>query len=374
MNSNSSKPLIDIVITAHNMESCLGECLQSLAAQTFGVFCALIVIDGSTDGTERVAQAFADADDRFSVVSTPGLGAGGARNRGIEEVNAPYFMVLDGDDIFHPTMLEKLVAAARNGKADIAICDMQEFDDATKERNHVAWALKRSQLPRTSAFNGWQDMPGNIFAAFMGWPWDKLYRTEFVLDSGIRFPEDLPNSEDMLFVYPLLVLAQRIAVADEVLIDHRMGRGNTVSSSRTKAPYAFYDAICRMKSFLQKQPESWNALQKDYLNWAFDWTLWNIETMGDASVAHEMVQRLHDGSFPELELSLHESSYFAAYPRSMARYATLMNSLGPNMRDNGPLGSCNKLPYGKYRCWNDMNYVQKGLSVLRDKLRGPSEW
>ena len=178
----------------------------------------------------------------------------------------------------------------------------------------------------------------------------------------------------MLFSYPLLVLAQRIAVADEVLIDHRMGRGNTVSSSRTKAPYAFYDAICRMKSFLQKQPESWNALQKDYLNWAFDWTLWNIETIGDSLVAHEMTKRLHNGGFPELELSLHEASYFAAYPRSMARYATLMNSLGPNMRDNGPLGSCNKLPYGKYRCWNDMNYIQKGLSVLRDKLRGPSEW
>ena len=45
MNSNSSKPLIDIVITAHNMESCLGECLQSLAAQTFGGFCALGGID-----------------------------------------------------------------------------------------------------------------------------------------------------------------------------------------------------------------------------------------------------------------------------------------------------------------------------------------
>ena len=64
MNSNSLKPLVDIVITAHNMESCLGECLQSLAAQTFGDFCALIVNDGSTDGTKDVAQAFADTDDR----------------------------------------------------------------------------------------------------------------------------------------------------------------------------------------------------------------------------------------------------------------------------------------------------------------------
>ena len=374
MNSNSSKPLIDIVITAHNMESCLGECLQSLAAQTFGDFCALIVNDGSTDGTESAARAFADTDDRFSVVSTPGIGAGGARNKGIEEVNAPYFMVLDGDDIFHPTMLEKLVAAARNGKADIVICDMQEFDDATKERNHVAWALKRSQLPRTSAFNGWQDMPGNIFAAFMGWPWDKLYRTEFVLDSGIRFPEDLPNSEDMLFAYPLLVLAQRIAVVDEVLIDHRMGRGNTISSSRTKAPYAFYDAICRMKSFLQEQPGTWNALQKDYLNWAFDWTLWNIETIGDSLVAHEMTKRLHNGGFPALELSEHEAGYFTDYPRSMARYATLMNSLGAEQRDNGPLGPYHDLPYGRYRCWDDMNYAQKTLAVLRDKLHGPSEW
>lgn len=374
MNSNSLKPLVDIVITAHNMEPCLRECLQSLAAQTFSDFRAIIVNDGSTDGTESVAQAFSDADDRFSVISTPGLGAGGARNRGIEEVNAPYFMVLDGDDIFHPTMLEKLHKAAVDGQADIAICDMQEFDDATNERTCVAWSLKRSQLPRAATFNGWRDMPGNIFAAFMGWPWDKLYRTEFVLGSGIRFPEDLPNSEDMLFTYPLLVLAQRIAVVDEVLIDHRMGRGNTVSSSRAKAPYAFYDAISRMKSFLQEHPNTWEALQKDYLNWAFDWTLWNIETIGDSSVAREMAERLHNEGFPELELSQHGASYFTAYPRSMARYATLMDSLGAGMRDNGPLGNCSKLPYGKYRCWNDMNYVQKGLSVLRDKLRGSSEW
>lgn len=374
MKSNSLKPMIDIVITAHNMESYLGECLQSLAAQTFGDFCALIVNDGSTDGTKSVAQAFANTDDRFSVVSTPGLGAGRARNRGIGEVNAPYFMVLDGDDIFHPTMLEKLFAAVRNGKADVAICDMQEFDDATKERNHVAWSLKRSQLPHASAFNGWRDMPGNIFAAFMGWPWDKLYRTEFVLDSGIRFPKDLPNSEDMLFTYPLLVLAQRIAVVDEVLIDHRMGRGNTVSSSRTKAPYAFYDAICRMKAFLTERPEVWKGLQKGYLNWAFDWTLWNIETIGDTAVAREMTQRLHNGGFPALELSEHEAGYFTGYPRSMARYATLMNSLGTEQRDNGPLGPYHDLPYGRYRCWDDMNYAQKTLAVLRDKLHGPSEW
>lgn len=370
----ASYPEVDIVVTAHNMESCLSDCLQSLAAQTFANFRVLVVVDGCSDGTEAVATSFAERDVRFSFVATPGLGAGGARNRGLDWAQAPYFMVLDGDDVFHPDMLAKLYAAAVDGRADVAVCDMQEFDDVFGERTRVAWALKRSQLPSAAAFDGWRAMPGNIFAAFMGWPWDKLYRTEFVRGAGVRFPEDLPNSEDMLFVYPLLVEAQRIAVVPEVLIDHRMGRGDTVSSSRVREPYAFYEAICRMKAFLMERSKAWKGLQKDFLNWAFDWTLWNIETIGDAAVAREMTQRLHDGGFPALGLSEHEAKYFTGYPRSMARYATLMNSLGADERNNGPLGSCRDLPYGKYRCWDDMNYAQKALAVLRDKIHGPSEW
>ncbi len=437
---NSNGPLISVVVTAHNMEGCLGECLESIAGQTFGEFECLVVNDGSTDGTGAVARAFAANDSRFSVVDTPGLGAGGARNHGLNWVNAPFFMLLDGDDVFHPTMFEKLYRAAEASQADVAICNMQEMDDATGEFTPVAWALKRSQLPSGAgghaaggrgaagsavagaaantgcvaggtagtsggaassasatgdeanghaadgapadvggtaggyiAFGGWCEMPGNLFAAFMGWPWDKLYRTEFIQHEGLRFPEDLSNSEDGVFVFPALVCAERIAVVDEVLVDHRMQRGNTVSSSRVREPYAFYEAICRVKAFLVERGV-WEALGQDFLAWAFDWTLWNIETIGDAGVARKMAQHLHDGGFPELELGQHAPSYFTGYPNSMARYTDLMHTLGEGQQDSGPLGACRKLPFGKYKPWCFKSYLGRVLAARKLKNAPPSEW
>ena len=155
---------VDVIVTAHNMESCIGACLDSLERQTFESLCVVVVEDGSTDGTAAIAQDFAARHARFSVISTGGRGAGGARNRGMQEVRAPYFMILDGDDVFHPDMVEALYRAAIDGGADIAICDMQEMDDATGALTHPLWALKQSQLPAEGAFNGWRGMDGNIFA------------------------------------------------------------------------------------------------------------------------------------------------------------------------------------------------------------------
>lgn len=366
---------VDVVITVHNMESCVAACLDSLIRQTVPPLHIIIVEDGSTDASATVIDTFAKNDQRFTVISTNGIGAGAARNRGMREVSAPYFMLLDGDDVFHPTMIESLYRAAADGNADIAICDMQEMDDATGTFTHPLWALKQSQLPPTAAFDGWRAMSGNLFAAFMGWPWDKLYRTEFVRGAGLAFPEDLANSEDMLFTYQALVLAKRLAVVNEVLIDHRMGRGNTVSSSREKAPIAFYDAICRMKSFLQQQPDdTWVMLQQDFLNWAFDWTLWNIETMADEGTRRMLAQRLHDGAFPGLQLDSRPASFFTLYPRSMVRYAVLMTWLDAGTRDDGPLGNLKQLPYGKHKFWDFMNPVEKALTVWREKHPKPSEW
>ena len=190
------------VVTAHNVEECLGECLASLAAQTFSDFEAIVVEDGSSDETARIANEFALQDDRFRVVHTSNLGAAGARNHGLALVDSPYFMLLDGDDVFLPTMLEALHGQAIRCEADVVVCDIVQFDHNSGERTAAPWALKESQLPNlaeTPSFS-WRDVPGNVFAAFMGWPWDKLYRTAFARSAGLSFPDDLSNSEDMLFL------------------------------------------------------------------------------------------------------------------------------------------------------------------------------
>ena len=311
------------------------------------------------------------------MVHTPNLGAAEARNRGLTLAKAPYLMLLDGDDVFCPTLLETLHNAIVRHDADLAVCDIVQFEHESGTRVAAPWALKTSQLPNLAdvpAFS-WREAPGNVFAAFMGWPWDKLYRTAFLKEQGLSFPVDLSNSEDMLFTYQAVISARRIAVVDEVLIEHRIGRGGSVSNSRMREPLAFYEGICRMKRFLQdKADDTWERLQRPFLNWALDWTLWNIETMPDEAVRADLTKRLATDAFPALELAVHTPAYFADYPRSMARYASALDDCAGIEPDRGPLGPLGTLPYGKFKPWCQANMLEK-LSIRRRERRAkPTEW
>ncbi len=394
-NNNTQNVTVDLVITAHDMQDCLDECLASLTNQTYGHFRGYIIEDGSLDDTAAIAQRFAQTDERFSLFQTPGIGAAAARNFGMDKVDAPYFMLLDGDDIFHPTMLEQLVDAAVSTEADLVVCDMVQFvHDPTRaheQRTYVAapWSLKKSQLPDPSSADwkvhpwvNWHTIPGNLFAAFMGWPWDKLYRSAFIRKHDLRFPEDLSNSEDMLFTYEALVLADRIAVVDDALIDHRIERTGSVSSSRAREPLAFYEGLKRMRDFLQTLPSgegngaqnAWGALRQPFLNWAFDWTLWNIETLADPAVQAQLIKMLHDDQFALLELRAHNPAYFTGYPRTLARYASLLDDQPDLDANTGPLGALDQLPYGSFKPWCQANIVEKLAIKRRMRKNKPSEW
>ena len=77
-------PRISVVVPFYNNEDLLGDCLQSIAAQTFTDLEVVMVDDGSSDGSVAIAQARVAADPRFILVQVPNGGPGYARNRGIE--------------------------------------------------------------------------------------------------------------------------------------------------------------------------------------------------------------------------------------------------------------------------------------------------
>lgn len=86
MNESQSKlpsPEVSVIIPAYNLEGYLDTCLQSVLAQTLGNFEAIVVDDGSTDGTPGLLRRYAERDPRIIVVSTPNRGVARARETGI---------------------------------------------------------------------------------------------------------------------------------------------------------------------------------------------------------------------------------------------------------------------------------------------------
>ena len=85
LRSRRQPPLLSVVIPIYNVERYIADCLESLLAQSYLAFEAILVDDGSTDESVAVAQRYAAEDPRLRIVHQANAGLGAARNRGVAE-------------------------------------------------------------------------------------------------------------------------------------------------------------------------------------------------------------------------------------------------------------------------------------------------
>lgn len=107
----NSRPLVSIGVPAYNAEAFLGDCLASLAAQTFADFEVTVSDNASTDGTLEVAREHAARDPRFrwrrnerNVGIVPNF------NLLVPSARGTYFKWLAADDTIAPDYLERAVS------------------------------------------------------------------------------------------------------------------------------------------------------------------------------------------------------------------------------------------------------------------------
>jgi glycosyltransferase involved in cell wall biosynthesis len=102
-----------VVIPAYNVAPFIGDTLASLRSQTMAEWEAIIIDDGSRDGTGDVVAAF--ADPRVRLVAQANAGVSAARNRGMAEARGDALCFLDADDWLSPDALARMLAALGDG-------------------------------------------------------------------------------------------------------------------------------------------------------------------------------------------------------------------------------------------------------------------
>jgi hypothetical protein len=100
---------IGVVIAAFDMAAWIGTCLSSLLDQTHTDWTAVVVDDGSRDGTAAVVACF--GDPRIRLVRQGNQGVSAARNRGLSEAGGDAVLFLDADDWLAPDALARMAAA-----------------------------------------------------------------------------------------------------------------------------------------------------------------------------------------------------------------------------------------------------------------------
>ena len=242
---------LSIIVTTYNVEKYIDKALSDVLNQTFKNFEVIVVDDGSTDKTKEIILSHAKSDKRivpiFLLENSPG-GVATAANVGLNHAKGKWVGFADGDDLFEPTMFEKLLSVAESSKADFSVCRFMEFD--TKEgKKYEPW----DKFWNTDICDLYKEEQKNIFLKLNPVPWRKLYRRDFLDENNIRFKECEYFFEDNSFHWFVTLNAHKVAYVDEALCYHRMNRiGQTmqVGGIRLLGVFFQFDVI---KEYLEQK-------------------------------------------------------------------------------------------------------------------------
>lgn len=139
------KPLVSILIPAYNAESWIADTLNSALHQTWPRKEIIVVDDGSTDRTLKIAEKF--VKDGVKVLSQKNQGGSAARNKAFSLCHGDYIQWLDADDLLEPEKISRQMKFAENGGSPRLLL--------SSEWGRFLFRVKRAKFVQTTL---WEDL------------------------------------------------------------------------------------------------------------------------------------------------------------------------------------------------------------------------
>jgi hypothetical protein len=183
-------PRLSVVVPFYNVEDYIGDCLDSLARQTFDDFEVILVDDGSRDGSAQIAKAFRAHDSRFRLVTQENQGLGPARNTGTRYAEGEYITFVDSDDLVTRHAYETMIRSLDETGSSLVAGDARRFNNSSGVRE--SWVHRIPFAKSRLATHVFEFPP----LALDRMVWNKVYRRSFWDEFGYEFPpiryEDYP--------------------------------------------------------------------------------------------------------------------------------------------------------------------------------------
>jgi glycosyltransferase involved in cell wall biosynthesis len=208
-------PLVSVIVPAYNRERLLPDALASIAAQDCDALEVVVVDDGSTDGTARVAETYGDP---VRCVVQEHRGVSIARNRGLRESRGKLIAFLDSDDVWSANSLaHRLDLLRANPEVDVVY---------GKTRIH-------NLVPQTT-LRRYKDGEAIHHPSF-----GSMLIRRAVFDRVGFVNEQFEHSEDIEWLFRAKEAGVPMLLTDEVVLEYRIHGGNMTSEATTNRQFLF---------------------------------------------------------------------------------------------------------------------------------------
>ncbi len=204
----SYRPFISVVIPTFNRARHVQAALKSVMAQTYREFEAIVVDDGSTDGTGEAIQKLispqSNGAKQIRYFFQPNQGQSAARNKGIDEARGEWVAFLDSDDVWLPEKLEWQVRAIERFQDTCcaSITDTRLVDNLGMDTT----AFRESGKRYEETVGMYADAPGSLVKSRDPfWVSTLLVRTDAAKQIG-WFDPHLAYAEDHDFLFRLALV------------------------------------------------------------------------------------------------------------------------------------------------------------------------
>lgn len=193
------KPKVSIIVPIYNVQQYMKKGIDSVLEQTLKEIEVILVNDGSTDESGKIAEMYAKIDERVKVIHQSNKGLPGARNAGLKIASGEYIGFVDPDDWIEDDMIEQMYISATKNNSDIVVCNFIEENIRENHYevydNHIGNTTLKEDEIKTKFIKFIDDKK------FFLWPsvCNKIYKREFLDTEHIWQDETLKIAEDLCF-------------------------------------------------------------------------------------------------------------------------------------------------------------------------------
>lgn len=238
------KPKISIIVPVYNVESYIGNCIQSLLEQTYENIEVILINDGSIDKSGIICEEYMARDARISVLHQNNLGVSAARNKGINIARGDYIGFVDADDYVEPDMYEYLLSLCQNFHVKIAQCDRM-YTYKTYDKREIV-KNKKEKLRIIDCETALHELlcSKDVRSSL----WSKLYKKE--LFDNVRLDTQLTAGEDLIVNYQLIKKTNRIVVSNRKCYFYYQRKGSCTTGALNEK---IYKSIIQTKNYSEME-------------------------------------------------------------------------------------------------------------------------